>query len=149
MKSSLEVLFTPADFSALAARDLSATHCVVYDVLRATTSMLTALANGANSILPVRDIHEAIKLRSKFPNALLAGERDGGQHAETEHCQRDEVRTRVLEQHRLLMLRFWNHEVLLETEAVLQRIWDVVRVREDHRHPGPSPASGRGNSTLQ
>ncbi len=77
MKSTLEVLFTPADFSALASRDLSATHCVVYDVLRATTSMLTALANGANSILPVRDIPEAMKLHSKMPGALLAGERDG------------------------------------------------------------------------
>ena len=77
MKSTLEVLFTPADFSALSTRDLSATHCVVYDVLRATSSMLTALANGANSILPVRDIPEAIKLHSTMPNALLAGERDG------------------------------------------------------------------------
>ena len=61
MESNLEVLFSPAEFSALEAGfDLSQIDCVVFDVLRATTSMLTALANGASSILPVREIFDAL-----------------------------------------------------------------------------------------
>jgi 2-phosphosulfolactate phosphatase len=77
MESNLEVLFTPADFSALPGRDLSDTCCVVFDILRATSTMLTALANGASRIFPVREISEALELRSAHPGALLAGERDG------------------------------------------------------------------------
>jgi 2-phosphosulfolactate phosphatase len=77
MRSQLEVLFTPADFSALPGRDLSDVHCVVFDVLRATSTMLTALANGASKIFPVREISEAVRLRAEHPAALLAGERDG------------------------------------------------------------------------
>jgi len=74
---SLEVLFTPAEFNALAQRDLSQTVCVVFDVLRATSSMVTALANGAVSIAPVVDIPEALALKRSDPELLLAGERQG------------------------------------------------------------------------
>jgi 2-phosphosulfolactate phosphatase len=77
MESNLEVLFTPAEFSALGGRDLSQVVCVVFDVLRATSSMLTALANGASGILPALEISDALELRRAHPRALLAGERDG------------------------------------------------------------------------
>lgn len=76
-RTSLSVLFTPADFAALRNRDLSQTVCVVFDVLRATSSMITALANGAASIVPVEDIPEALAVRQREPGVLLAGERDG------------------------------------------------------------------------
>ena len=75
--NSLEVLLSPAEFVALKDRDLRETTCVVFDVLRATTSMVTALANGAEAIVPVSEIAEAIRLRESRPEALLAGERDG------------------------------------------------------------------------
>jgi len=61
----------------LEGRDLSKTVCVVFDVLRATSSMVTALANGAAAIIPVTKISEALALRGDNPNLLLAGERDG------------------------------------------------------------------------
>lgn len=77
MQPTLEVTFTPADFVALKQRDLSQTLCVVFDILRATTSMTTALANGAVEILPVQEISEALALRKNHPQALLAGERFG------------------------------------------------------------------------
>jgi 2-phosphosulfolactate phosphatase len=77
MESHLEVLFTPAEFSALPGRDLSGTHCVVFDVLRATSTMVTALANGAAQIFPVPEIAQALRLRADHPAALLAGEREG------------------------------------------------------------------------
>ncbi len=73
--TSLEVLFTPADFNA--PRDWSDSVCVVFDVLRATTSMITALANGAAAILPVAAISEAVALVRAQPELLLAGERGG------------------------------------------------------------------------
>lgn len=73
----LEAHFTPADFAALAQRDLSNATCVVFDIFRATSSMITALANGASAIIPVAEIPEALAIRAANPAALLAGERDG------------------------------------------------------------------------
>jgi len=73
----LEVLFSPAEFTALAQRDLGRTTCVVFDVLRATSSMITALAHGAEAVLPVADIPEALALKRSRPDVLLAGERNG------------------------------------------------------------------------
>jgi len=77
VKTSLEVLFTPAEFIALAQRDLSETVCVVFDVLRATSTMVTALAHGAQAMVPVSSIPEALACRERDPLVLLAGERNG------------------------------------------------------------------------
>jgi 2-phosphosulfolactate phosphatase len=77
MAFELEVLFTPAEFGALCRRDLTATVCVVFDVLRATSTIVTALANGAAAVIPVEEIPEALTLRRKQPDILLAGERNG------------------------------------------------------------------------
>ena len=71
------MLFAPAEFEALNRRDLSETVCVVFDVLRATSTMVTALANGATAIVPVAEISEALSLKQRRPEVLLAGERDG------------------------------------------------------------------------
>ncbi len=73
----LEVLFTPADFASLPGRDLRQTVCVVFDVFRATTTIVTALGNGAAAVIPVAEISEALELRRQRPELLLAGERDG------------------------------------------------------------------------
>jgi 2-phosphosulfolactate phosphatase len=73
----VEVLFTPAEFEALPKRDLRGTVCVVFDVLRATSSIITALANGATAVYPVATIPEALALKTRQPSILLAGERDG------------------------------------------------------------------------
>jgi len=75
--SKLDVLFTPAEYDALTGRDLSVTTCVVFDVLRATSTMLTALANGAETVIPVREIADAMAIRRQRPGVLLAGERHG------------------------------------------------------------------------
>lgn len=77
MMEYLDATFSPADFAALRERDLSDTACVVFDVLRATSSMLTALAHGAEAIVPVEDIPQALQWKQKHPEVLLAGERDG------------------------------------------------------------------------
>lgn len=74
---TLNVLLTPIEFSQLPGQDLSQTVCVVFDVLRATTSMITALAQGAEAIHPVETIEEALRLQRAHPESLLAGERHG------------------------------------------------------------------------
>ena len=50
---------------------------IVIDVLRSGTSILNALTNGAQAVLPAMSLEEAYKLRSKHPEYLLAGERGG------------------------------------------------------------------------
>ena len=75
--ASLEILFAPGEFAALAGRDLGDTTCVVFDVFRATSTIVTALANGAATVVPVAEIADALALRRQRPEILLAGERDG------------------------------------------------------------------------
>jgi 2-phosphosulfolactate phosphatase len=77
MPPTLEVLFAPAEFAALPKRDLSQTVCIVFDVLRATSTIVTALANGAAAVVPVAEIPEALALKQQRPKLLLGGERDG------------------------------------------------------------------------
>ena len=48
---------------------------VVCDILRATTSICTALGNGATEVIPVRSVEEARKYKEQ--GYILAGERDG------------------------------------------------------------------------
>ncbi len=74
---NIEVILTPAELPALAKRDLSATVCVVLDVLRATSTFVTALHNGARQIVPVSEISEALAIQKKQPDVLLGGERQG------------------------------------------------------------------------
>lgn len=76
-EKKVEVIFTPVEYAALRGRDLSNTRCVVFDILRATTTMLTALANGAAAMIPVAEIPEGLALRAQDPELLLAGERGG------------------------------------------------------------------------
>ena len=77
MGRKVEVLFSTAEYSSLGQRDLSTTTCVVFDILRATSTMLTAFSNGAAEIAPVSEIEEALALRTQDPKLLLAGERGG------------------------------------------------------------------------
>jgi 2-phosphosulfolactate phosphatase len=73
----IETILTPAELTAVAKADLRETACVVFDILRATSTFVCALQNGAREIIPVREISEAVALRKKRPDILLAGEREG------------------------------------------------------------------------
>ena len=62
--------------------------------------------------------------------ARLAIELDGGQH----EADRDAARTEAIEAFGYRVIRFWNHEVLADTEAVLGAIRNellLARVREE------------------
>ncbi len=77
MAVKIEVLLSPAEYQARAAQGFAGQVCVVFDVLRATSVMVTGLGNGAMSFLPVAEIEEAVAAQQKLPLALLAGEREG------------------------------------------------------------------------
>lgn len=73
----INAVLTPAEIDLLPQQDLSATVAVVFDVLRATSSILTGLAHGAEEIRPVVSIEEAQESRVQWPDAILGGERFG------------------------------------------------------------------------
>lgn len=68
----IDVHFTPLGLGELAGRGV-----VVIDVLRATTTIVTALANGAKAVIPAATSEEAVRLASNLEKdgVLLAGER--------------------------------------------------------------------------
>jgi 2-phosphosulfolactate phosphatase len=79
----IEAILTPAELPTLARRELGGIVCVVFDVLRATSTFVTALHNGAAGIIPVSEISEALEIKKKRPEVLLGGERHGVKiHAE-------------------------------------------------------------------
>ncbi|MFN1835624.1 2-phosphosulfolactate phosphatase [Balneola sp. MJW-20] len=59
--------------------DLRGKTAVVIDVLRASSSIVTALSRGAKRIIPVADMEEAVKIASPMDSRdyLLCGEKDG------------------------------------------------------------------------
>ena len=68
-------------------------------------------------------------------------ELDGGQHAvQVEH---DRERTRWLESRGYRVIRFWNNQVLTETEPVLEAIALALAPL-----PDPPPRGGRGQIRL-
>ena len=79
----IETILTPAELPALARRDLREACCVVFDVLRATSTIVTALHNGATAVVPVSEIAEALAFKKaesgkrKAETILLGGERGG------------------------------------------------------------------------
>ena len=73
----IDTVLGPSEFAGLAERDLSGTVSVVFDILRATSTMIAALEGGARDIRPVREISEALAWKARDPEVLLAGERNG------------------------------------------------------------------------
>ena len=63
----------------------------------------------------------------------LVVEVDGSQHDE----ETDRIRTRALERQGLVVLRFWDNQVLQETAAVLEAILDFARGRTLSPTPPP------------
>lgn len=58
---------------------------------------------------------------ASFERKLIV-EIDGGQHNEKEAREKDEERTAWLEERGYRLLRFWNNDVLMNTEGVLEMI---------------------------
>lgn len=73
----LEICFLPVQWRKLDGARLRASACAVIDVIRATSTIVTALAHGASGVRPVASVDEALALKEKYPAVLLAGERGG------------------------------------------------------------------------
>jgi 2-phosphosulfolactate phosphatase len=73
----IEAVLTPAELPCLSKRNLGAAACVVFDILRATSTFVTALRNGAATVIPVSEISEALAIRKRQARVLTAGERHG------------------------------------------------------------------------
>ncbi len=74
MPASIDVAFTP---DLLPFFDLTGKTVVVADLLRATTTITFAVANGATAITPVLTPEDAFRLAADQPNTLIGGERGG------------------------------------------------------------------------
>lgn len=72
-KPTLHTVLSPA---LLHLYDVSNTVVVVIDVLRATSTIATALYNGAKEIIPVDSVERCIQLGKEL-ECITAGERDG------------------------------------------------------------------------
>jgi 2-phosphosulfolactate phosphatase len=73
----IDVALCPSEIRRVSSRDLSGTTAVVFDLLRASSSMILALQAGALEIIPVSTVEEARERKAKDPEILLAGERGG------------------------------------------------------------------------
>jgi 2-phosphosulfolactate phosphatase len=73
----IQVALCPSEIRRISATDLSEVTAVVFDVLRATSSIVTGLASGVEAIFPVGTVEEARQRKLKEPDLLLAGERGG------------------------------------------------------------------------
>lgn len=98
------------------------------------------------------------KFRRQFPlvgyiadficlEAKLVIEVDGGQHASLQ--LQDGVRNARIEAAGFRVLRFWNHEVLGDIEAVKSAVWQALSESGAlHPHPGLPPARGKEQVTI-
>ena len=76
--------------------------------------------------------------------ARLGIELDGSSHTGLEQILSDTTRSRLLqEQYGIRVIRFWNNDVLRETDTVLNRLWTVLASRL------ASPGAGSGASTPE
>jgi len=71
------------------------------------------------------------------PEKWLVVELDGGQHVE--QAKVDQERTAFLESKGYRVLRFWNNEVFVNMEAILEKIAAVL----SDPHPDPLPSRER------
>jgi 2-phosphosulfolactate phosphatase len=76
MNNNKPSLYTSLSPALLHLYDVSSSIVVIIDVLRATSTIATALNNGAKHIIPVDSVAECIRIGKQI-EGITAGERDG------------------------------------------------------------------------
>lgn len=142
---TVHVAFTPL---GLQPADVAGRTVVVIDILRATTSIVTALHHGARAVIIAADTDEAITLAQSLDRSdtLLAGERHGlpisGFHLGNSPCEMLPAlvtgKTLVMTTTngtRTLLATTGAHEVIVAAAVnlgvVAQRLREVVQVGRD------------------
>ncbi|MES1216796.1 MAG: 2-phosphosulfolactate phosphatase [Bacteroidota bacterium] len=69
-------LYTSLSPALIHLYDISDSIVVIIDILRATSTITTALYNGAKSVIPVDSVSRCIEIGKEL-NGITAGERDG------------------------------------------------------------------------
>ena len=75
--NDLEICYLPSQWRGLAAEKKESSVCVVIDVIRATSTLVAALAAGADGVQTIAQAADAFALKAFHPEAVLAGERRG------------------------------------------------------------------------
>ncbi|MFZ1372007.1 MAG: 2-phosphosulfolactate phosphatase [Ferruginibacter sp.] len=76
MQQSKPELYTSLSPALLDLYDVDKSIVVIIDVLRATSTIATALHNGAKAVIPVDSVAECIRIGKQI-ESITAGERDG------------------------------------------------------------------------
>ncbi len=85
-----------------------------------------------------------------FESKLIV-ELDGGQHNELDAQEYDQQRTVWLESQGFCLLRYWNHDVLADCDAVVEAIWIALgkpnrtvpsTLNQDKENSGGEPTGG-------
>lgn len=112
MKENKPVLHTVLTPSLLPLYNASDTIVVIIDVLRATSTIATALYNGAKYIIPVDSVAKCIEL-GQMPDTVTAGERDGRVAEGLQHGNSPLEYTRDFIENKILVLTTTNGTHLL------------------------------------
>ena len=76
MKTTKPSIYTSLSPALLHLYDVSSSIVVIIDILRATSTITTALFNGAKYVIPVDSVEECIRIGKQI-DGITAGERDG------------------------------------------------------------------------
>ena len=109
-KPSLFTCFSPA---LLHLYDVSNSIVVIIDILRATSTIATALYNGAKAVIPVDSVSRCIELGKQI-DGITAGERDGKVAEGLEHGNSPFEYSREFIEGKILVLTTTNGTRLLQ-----------------------------------
>lgn len=73
-KPKIEVCLSP---SLLHLYDISQSIVIIIDIFRASSTMVAAMHNGAERIIPIASVEDCIAMGTCTDNSITAGERDG------------------------------------------------------------------------
>jgi very-short-patch-repair endonuclease len=130
-----------SDFKRKAAKALRANTTTAEDILWRHLRRLEVRGSHFRRQVPIGPyVADFACLKER-----LIIEVDGSQHGEDANSRRDEDRTRWLNLEGYRVLRFWNHDVMSKTEAVMEAIHDATAVTPPRLpEAGDPPPQGEG-----